>query len=58
MMEAFTVRDQCGKLQVALQFGVSLRVEAVILAPLVRVYLSEIVSEFGPRSRDANNSQS
>ena len=56
MMEAFTVRYQCGKLQVVLQFGVSLRVEAVILAPLVRVYLSEIVSEFElrtwPRRRD------
>ena len=42
-------RDLCGiKGQRVLQLGVSLPCDEVLLAPVGRVYLSEIVSEFGP----------
>ena len=43
MMEAFTVRYQCGKLQGVLQFGVCRGRREVLLG---RGYLSEIVAEF------------
>ena len=45
------------KVQLVLQFGVSRGLREVLLAPVGRVYLSEIVSEFGPlrgpRRRDS-----
>ena len=47
------------KVQLVLQFGVSRGLREVLLAPVGRVYLSEIVSEFGPlrgpRRRDSEN---
>ena len=57
MMEAFTVRDQCGKLQVALQFGVSCGLCEVFLSIYGRVHRSANLSKFGPlrgpRRRDS-----
>ena len=45
------------KVQLVLQFGVSRGLREVLLAPVGRVYLSEIVSKFepkpGPRCRDS-----
>ena len=45
-------KTYCGcvdiKVQLVLQFGVSRGLREVLLAPVGRVYLSEIVSEFGP----------
>ena len=38
------------KVQLVLQFGVSRGLREVLLAPVGRVYLSEIVSEFGPKT--------
>ena len=54
-------KTYCGcvdiKVQLVLQFGVSRGLREVLLAPVGRVYLSEIVSEFGPlrgpRRRDS-----
>ena len=45
------------KVQLVLQFGVSRGLREVLLAPVGRVYLSEVVSKFepkpGPRCRDS-----
>ena len=50
------VPDLCG-VRVVLQLGVSRGLSEVLLAPVGRVYLSEIVSKFepkpGPRCRDS-----
>ena len=48
------------KVQLVLQFGVSRGLREVLLAPVGRVYLSEIVSKLEPKTwpRCRNNSQS